>query len=272
MKKTFGVLVFSLVFSVLMTNVGQAAVIATVNKKKLTDEDLKAALAQFNEGQRTNILKDPNNRRQVLLSMIDQELLSQEAERQKIGDEAQIKIMVENFRKQQMLNRLLEKSLSSQVTAAAAKKFYEQNKILFNTDQIHAQHILVATDVEAREILKKVSDPKADFQKIAEQSSRDPSAKNNRGDLGFFTRDQFDQDFTKAAFGGSVGEIVGPVKTAYGYHVIKLIARKPGKTLSFEEAETKATGFLRQKLGKDYLARLRDQAKIQVEDQVLDKL
>jgi peptidyl-prolyl cis-trans isomerase C len=247
-------------------------VIATVNKKQLTDDDLKAALAQFNEGQRTNILKDPNNRRQVLMSMIDQELLNQEAERQKLGEDPQIKAMVENFRKQQMMNRLLEKNLSSQITSSAAKKFYDQNKLLFNTDQVHAQHILLATDVEAREILRKLKEPKSDFQKIAEQSSRDPSAKNNRGDLGFFTRDQFDQDFSKAAFGGAVGEVIGPVKTAYGYHIIKVLEKRPGKTLPFEEVEAKATGFLRQKLGKEYLGKLRDQAKIQVEDKTLDKM
>lgn len=272
MKKTLSALSAGVFLSVVMLGQAQAAVIATVNKKQLTDDDLRAALAQFNEGQRTNILKDPNNRRQVLLSMIDQELLNQEAERQKLGEDEQIKAMVENFRRQQMINRLLEKNLSSQVTQSAAKKFYDQNKLLFNTDQVHAQHILVATDVEAREVLTKLKDPKSDFQKLAERSSKDPSAKNNRGDLGFFTRDQLDPDFTKAAFGGASGEILGPVKTVYGYHIIKILEKKTGKTLSFEEAEAKATGFLRQKLGKDYLAKLRDQSKIQVEDKALDKL
>jgi len=249
-----------------------AAVLATVNKKQLTDSDLKVALGQFNEGQRNNILKDPTNRRQILLGMIDQELLNQEAERQKLAEDEQIKSAVEAFRRQQVVARLLEKNLSGQVTQAAAKKFYEQNRTLFNTDQVRAQHILVATDVEARDILKKTSEPKADFQKLAEQFSRDPSAKNNRGELGFFTRDQLDAEFTKASFAASPGDVVGPIKTVYGYHIIKVIEKKPGKTMTFEEAELKATGLLRQKVGQDYLAKLREQAKINIDDKTIDKL
>jgi parvulin-like peptidyl-prolyl isomerase len=264
--------VLAVTFGLLAGGMAKAAVIATVNQKQLTDGDLKSALGQFNEGQRNNILKDPTNRRQVVLSMIDQELLNQEAEKQKLGDEEQIKMAVESFRRQQMVARLLEKNLGSRVTQAAAKKFYGENKLLFNTDQVRAQHILVATDAEAREVLKKASEPKADFQKLAEQYSKDPSAKNNRGELGFFARDQLDAEFTKSAFGASVGTIVGPVKTVYGYHLIKVLEKKPGKTLSFEEAEMKATGLLRQRLGQEYLTKLRDQSKIQIEEKTLEKL
>jgi peptidyl-prolyl cis-trans isomerase C len=272
MRKFHMTAVLAVTFGLLAAGAAQAAVIATVNQKQLTDGDLKSALGQFNEGQRNNILKDPTNRRQIVLSMIDQELLNQEAEKQKLGDEEQIKVALETFRRQQMVARLLEKNLASRVTQAAAKKFYNENKLLFNTDQVHAQHILVSTDTEAREILKKANDPKADFQKLAEQHSKDPSAKNNRGELGFFARDQLDAEFTKAAFGAKAGEVIGPVKTVYGFHLIKVLEKKPGKTLSFEEAEMKATGLLRQKLGQEYLGKLRDQSKIQIEEKALEKL
>ncbi len=262
----------AVVVGIVTASAAGAAVIATVNKKELTDKDLVTSLGQFNEGQRNNILKDPTNRRQILLSMIDQELLNQEAERQKIGEDEQIRMAVEAFRRQQMVARLLEKNLSSRVTESAARKFYDKNKLLFNTDQVRAQHILVATDVEAREVLKKLKAADADFQKLAEQASKDPSAKNNRGELGFFTRDQLDQEFTKAAFAGSPGDIVGPVKTVYGYHLIKVIEKKPGKTMPFEEVEGKATGLLRQKLGQEYLEKLRQQARIQINEKDLEKL
>ena len=272
MRKSGVTAVLAVLAGFLGTGAAHAAVIATVNQKQMTDGDLKAALGQFNEGQRNSILKDANNRRQIVLSMIDQELLNQESEKQKMGEDPQIKAAVENFRRQQMVARLLEKNLGSRVTQAAAKKFYSDNRLLFNTDQVHAQHILVSNETEAREVLKKDAEPKADFQKLAEQHSKDPSAKNNRGDLGFFARDMMDPDFTKAAFNGKSGEIVGPVKTVYGYHLIKIIEKKTGKTLSFEEAEMKATGLLRQKLGQEYLGKLREQAKIQIDDKALEKL
>lgn len=268
MRKFISTAVLAVSFSLLAGGMAGAAVIATVNQKQLTDADLKAALGQFNEGQRNNILKDPTNRRQIVLSMVDQELLNQEAEKQKLGDDEQIKLAVESFRRQQIVARLLEKNLSSRVTQAAAKKFYSENKLLFNTDQVRVQHILVSNETEARELLKKVNEPKSDFQKLAEQLSKDPSAKNNRGELGFFARDQLDPEFTKAAFGAATGEVVGPVKTVYGYHLIKVLEKKAGKTLSFEESEMKATGLLRQKLGQEYLAKLREQAKIQIEEKL----
>ncbi|MEN9722986.1 MAG: hypothetical protein RJB38_972 [Pseudomonadota bacterium] len=270
--KKFNAVYLAVFVGALYGGSANAAVIATVNQKSLTDQDLQVALGQFSESQRSTILKDPNNRRQVLLGMIDQELLNQEADRQKLAEDEQVKAAVEAFKRQRMVTRLLEKNLSSRVSAGGAKKFYEQNKLLFNTDQVHAQHILVSTDVDAREVLKKLKAPDADFQKLAEQLSRDPSAKNNRGDLGFFTRDQLDQEFTKAAFAAAAGEVVGPVKTVYGYHIIKVLEKKPGKTLSFEESEAKATGLLRQKLGQEYLGKLRDQAKIQIDDKAMEKL
>ncbi|NDD92366.1 hypothetical protein EBZ37_09805, partial [bacterium] len=79
MKQLMSKAMLAVFFSLFVGGVAGAAVLATVNQKQLTDQDLKAALGQFSEGQRTNILKDPTNRRQILLSMIDQELLNQEA-------------------------------------------------------------------------------------------------------------------------------------------------------------------------------------------------
>lgn len=249
----------------------QAAVLATVGKKQLTDQDLRAALGQFSDAQRNNILKDSHNRRQVLGGLIEQELLIQEAERQKVGDDEKLKAAVEAFRKQQMVAMLMDKNLSSRLTDAAARKFYEQNKTLFSTDQVRAQHILTQTEAEAREVLKKAKAPDADFQKLAEQLSRDPSAKNNRGELGYFTRDQLAEDFTKAAFTASVGEIVGPVKTTYGYHVIRVMDKKVGKLQGYDEVELKVRGMLRQRLAAEYLTKLRAQADIKVDDAAVEK-
>jgi len=249
----------------------QAAVLATVGKKQLTDQDLKGALSQFNDGQRGNILKDPQNRRQILLGMIEQEVLIQEAERQKLGEDEKLKAAVDAFRKQQMVAMLMDKNLSSRLTEAAAKKFYDQNKILFSTDQVRAQHILVQTDAEAREVLKKSREANADFQKLAETLSRDPSAKNNRGELGYFTRDQLAEEFTKAAFRASPGDIVGPIKTTYGYHIIKVMDKKVGKIQGYDEVELKVRGMLRQRMASEYISKIREQSEVKLDEAAIEK-
>jgi peptidyl-prolyl cis-trans isomerase C len=249
-----------------------AAVLATVGKKQLTDEDLRAALSQFNDGQKGNILKDRNNRRQLLGTLIEQEILFQEAERQRAGDNDQVKAAVDAFRRQQMVAFLLDKALAARLNEGAARKFYEKNRTKFSTDQVRAQHILTQTEAEARELLKKVREPSADFQKIAEQVSRDPSAKNNRGELGYFTRDQLVEEFTQAAFKASTGDIVGPVRTMYGYHVIRVMDKKLGRIQNFEEVELKVRALLRQKLVAEYVDTLRGRSGVKIDNEAIEKL
>jgi len=254
-----------------ITAPARAAVLATVGKKQITDQDLRGALSQFTDAQKGNILKDSLNRRQILSNLIEQEVLIQEAERQRLADDEKLKASVEAFKKQQMVALLLDKNLSSRLSEAAARKFYDQNKTLFSTDQVRAKHILTQTESEAREVLKQVREPKADFQKIAEKVSRDPSAKNNRGELGYFTHDQLAEEFTKAAFQASVGDIVGPVKTTYGYHIIRVMDKKVGKIQGFDEVELKVRGMLRQRLASDFVSKLRNQSDVKVDDKAIEK-
>ena len=150
------------------------------------------------------------------------------------------------------------------------KKFYEKNKNRYSTDMVHAQHILVATEEQAREMLKKAKAPGADFQELAEKNSKDPSAKNNRGDLGFFGRDRMVPEFTEPAFKASEGEIIGPVKTGYGYHVIKIIKKKFGKVMDFADVELKAQNDLRQELAQSFVGKLRKDAKVEFIDKAID--
>ena len=246
--------------------------LAKVNGKAITDKDLQGALGGMNEGQRNTLLKDVNSRRQVLTSVIDQEILTQEAEKEKLDQDNEYKDALNAFRKQYLVNRVLAKNLGTQLSDKAAKKYYEAHKREYSTDQVHAQHILVSTEEQAKAVLKKVKEPNADFQELAEKMSKDPSAKNNRGDLGFFGRDRMVPDFTEAAFTGKDGEIVGPVKTAYGYHIIKVIEKKTGKPIPFEDIEARVRNELRQNLTESYIGKLKQQAKISVDDKAVEKM
>lgn len=256
--------VFILGLISIVGSVAQAAVVATVNGKAISDSELRAAVSNLNEIQQQEILNDPLSRKQVVDRLIDQEVLVQQAGKQKVEESSQYKATMEAFKKQLLSNLLLEKSLTPQMTDRAAHEYFNLKRQEYTTDQVHAMHILSATEQESRQILEQARKPGADFQALAEKNSKDPSAKNNRGDLGFFNRDQWDQKFTEAAFSGKKDDVLGPVKTAYGYHVIKVIDRKPGRKLNYDEVELKVKAGLKEKLMREYIAKLRSQAKITV--------
>jgi len=247
-----------------------SADLAKVNGKVITDKDLETALAGVPDPQRDNILKDANSKRQILNGLVEQELLAQAAEKDKLDQTPDFKNALDAFRKQYLANRILQKNLGPEVNEKAVKKFYEKNKSRYSTDMVHAQHILVPTEEQAREVLKKAKEPNTDFQELAVKYSKDPSAKNNRGDLGFFGRDRMVPEFTEPAFKAGEGEIIGPIKTGYGYHVIKVIKKKFGKVMDFADVELKAQNDLRQELAQSFVSKLRKDAKVEINDKAID--
>jgi len=259
------------VFLIVFTSSAVAATEwAKVNGKVITDKDVELALSGVNEGQRANILKDINSRKQVLSKLIDQEILAQTAEKEKLDQDQDFKDAISFFRKQYLANRLLQKNLKSQLTDKAAKNYYDAHKNRYSTDQVHVQHILLADEDKAKEVLNKAKAPNTDFQELAEKMSRDPSAKNNRGDIGMINRDSpFVQEFKDAAFRAKKGEIVGPVKTAFGYHVIKVVEKKPGKPLEYDEVEMRVKQEMQHDVVNAYVSKLKQTAKIQVEEKTL---
>lgn len=248
-------------------------VIARVNGKAITSKDVQNALGGLNEGQRSSVLKDSNSRRQILTSIIEQELLTQEAEKAKLDQDTDYKEALAAFRKQYLSSRILQKNLGPQLTDAAAKKYFNNNKRLFSTDQVYVQHILMPDEASAREMLKKAKAPGADFMELAEKNSKDPSAKNNRGDLGPIMHDSpFVEEFKDAAFSAGEGDIVGPIKTTYGYHIIKVVKKKAGRPLEYDEVELKVKNRLREQLIENFVGKLRSQSKVVIDEKALEKL
>jgi len=243
-------------------SIAQAGTVATVNGKVITDEDLQSLVANLPEVQKGNLLKDPATRKQLIDNLVDQELMYQDAMAKKVENSKEYVNAINAFKKQALVNILVQKQLAPKITDEAVKAYYNKNKTRYATDQVHAQHILVSTEKEAQEILAEVKKPGADFQKIAETRSKDPSAKNNRGDVGYFGRDMFDPAFVDAAFTSKVGEIVGPVKSAFGYHVIKIVDRKIGKVPEFAEIEQKVRTDVQRDTLQAYVAGLKQKAKI----------
>jgi peptidyl-prolyl cis-trans isomerase C len=253
----FGVLVM-----LLATSAWANKEVARVNGRVLTEKDMAAVLSGMNDGMRASLLSDRASRNQIIETLIDQELLSERAEKEGLDKTQEYRDALANFRKQYLSQRLLALRMEPKITDSAAKKYFESNKMLFSTEMIAAQHILLDNEAEAKDVLAKAKAPGANFQNLAEKFSKDPSAKNNRGDLGTFTRDRMVPEFTNVAFSAKVGEVVGPVKTSFGWHIIKVTDKKPGQVLGYEEVELKVKSTLRNIFAQQLVAELRKNAKV----------
>jgi len=121
------------------------------------------------------------------------------------------------------------------------KNFYEKNKeAQFTTpEQRCVKHILFNKDQKqkAEDVMKQLEDG-GDFAKLAKKYSQDPGSATNGGDLGCLSKGETVPSFEKAAFGAKQGEIVGPVKTQFGYHILKVTDVKPEQTRSLQEVES----------------------------------
>lgn len=118
------------------------------------------------------------------------------------------------------LTRLVTKDFT--VTDEQLRAFFEANRVQFDTTQVHARHILVDTEDQARAI-KAELEKGADFTALAKEHSTDPSAQTNGGDLGAFGRGQMVPEFEKVVFGLKEGEISQPFQTAFGWHIAQVV-------------------------------------------------
>ncbi|MEH7502118.1 peptidylprolyl isomerase [Neobacillus drentensis] len=158
------------------------------------------------------------------------------------------------------IKQLLEPEIK--ISDEELKTYFDANKDSFaQAEQIKASHILVADEKTANEVKQKLNDG-GDFAKLAKEYSTDDSSKDLGGELGYFSKGTMVSEFEDVAFGLAVDQVSKPVKTEYGYHIIKVEAKKKAKEANYNEskAEIKATLF-NQKIGSEYTTWLENKKK-----------
>lgn len=269
MKKRSVCVVLATVWSI---SVG-AAEVANVNGKALTSDDVKRALTGATQEQRSVLLKDNVSKKRFVNDLIDQEILIQQAQKEKLDQSPEFQAAVEAFKRQYLANQLFTKKLGPQATDDAAKKYYRNHLSHFSTDSVQVQHILLSDETTAKSILAEVSKPGVDFQVIAEKQSKDPSAKYNRGDVGWITHTSpLAREFKDAAFSAEKGKVVGPIQTSFGYHLIRVVDRRVGKSLDYDEVELQVKSAMREELTRSFMMQLEKSAQVKVFDQAIQAL
>ena len=177
------------------------------------------------------------------------------------ADEAQLRqIILETDTIQAVVDALRQEV---EVSDADVEAYYNENQAQFESpEQVCARHILVATEEEAQSVSQELEGG-ADFATLAQERSTDPGSGAQGGDLGCFTQDRMVAPFAEAAFGATVDEVVGPVQTQFGYHLIKVYERREAGVQPLDEVQEGVRQQLQEQGLSDSIAALRETYNVQ---------
>jgi peptidyl-prolyl cis-trans isomerase C len=251
------------------------SVVAKVNGTEIRQSDV--ALAEEEAGQLPPM--SPEAKQDYLVQfMADMILVSKAAEAKKLGDEASFKRKLDLTRKKLLMDVLLQSVGKEALNDAAMHKVYDDAvKQMGDEKEVHARHILFRAAAgdekagkEAEDKVKAVIErlkKGEDFAKVASELTEDPSGKANGGDLGYFSKEQMVPEFSDTAFSLENGQISRPVKTQFGWHVIKVEDKRTKPAPKFEEVKAQIEQYVVRKAQADLVTKLRAEAKIERLDQ-----
>jgi peptidyl-prolyl cis-trans isomerase C len=241
--------------------VDPSKVVARVNGVEITEGDL--AIAAEDPGLQMPNVPDEQKRELLTGYMIDLKLGAKAAEAAKVGGGADFARKLAYNRDKTLLDEYLNETAKKAVNPEAARKLYEETvKSVPAEQEVRARHILVENEDEAKAIATRVKGGE-DFAKVAGEVSKDPGSKTDGGDLGFFTKDRMVEPFAEAAFKLEPGQISDPVKSQFGWHVIRVEEKRNKPAPTFEETKDQVESYLGRKAQQDLIVGLRKDAKIE---------
>jgi peptidyl-prolyl cis-trans isomerase C len=245
--------------------------VAKVNGVEVHQSDL--TVAEEEAGQIPPM--SPEAKQDYLVQFVaDMILVSKAAEDKKLADTPEFKRKSEFARKKLLMEGLLQSIGKDALTDDAMHKVYDEAvKQIGEEKEVHARHILFRAPAGDEKASKEAEDKiKAviarlkkgeDFSKVAGEVTEDPSGKANGGDLGYFSKDQMVPEFSEAAFKLEQGQISEPVKTQFGWHVIKVEDKRVKQAPKFEEVKPQIENFVVRKAQAELVTKLRADAKIE---------
>ena len=243
------------------------AVVAKVNGVDIKQSDLDFAASEVG-AQLANF--PPQDRRRMLLQFVmENELMAQAAVQAALDSGSSFDDRLKYHKRRALRDAYYDKSVRNAVPDEEAKKIFDAKIAgMKPEEEIHARHILVATEAEAKEVKERLLKGE-DFATVAKEKSKDPSAEG--GDLGFFGRGQMLKPFEDAAFALKVGEVSDPVQTQFGWHIIKVEEKRTRPLPTFDQVKDTIISQLTAQKAKDTLKQLHDAAKIEIIDPEIKK-
>lgn len=209
---------------------------------------------------------DENIRQNVLRGIVSERLIYNEAIKAGYDKDAEVKKRLAQLEKQVIMQSFMENKAKNLVTDDQLRAAYaEKVAAAKGQEEVRARHILVASEDEAKKIAADVKKG-ADFEKIAKEKSTDKGSGANGGELGWFTKDRMVPEFAEAAFKLKKGDISSPIKTEFGWHVIKVEDRRPVQVASFDDMKESLKGELANKSVQTYVESLLKKSDIKYYD------
>jgi peptidyl-prolyl cis-trans isomerase C len=235
-------------------------VVATVNGAPIKESDL--VIAEQDIGGQLQSVPEASRRDYLIRFMADLKLGAQAAEQAKLQDTPDFAQRVEYFRDKILLDDLMLKEGAKADTPEARKKLYDETVSKLQPEtELHARHILVEDEATAKQVAERAKKGE-DFLALSKEFSKDPGSAADGGDLGWFTKDKMVKEFSDAAFKLEPGQVSDPVKSQFGWHVIKVEEKRTKPVPQFAEVQDQIGNYLTQRAQQTLLLSLRDKAKI----------
>ncbi len=242
---------------------------AKVNGKVLSEGDMKLAEAEI--GSELGSLAGIRRRRVLTEFLIETQLLADAAEARKL----QVQSSPQNgpyWQRRAMRDAYFEQVIASGVDDKEVRSFFDQHiGSQKPEEEVRARHILVESKEKAEEIYDKLQKG-GDFNQLARDNSADPGSKDSGGDLGFFVRGQMVPPFEEAAFTLKPGEVSKPFSTQFGWHIVKVDARRERQAPPYEAIKDRLKAAVIHYKAQQIVLDLRSKAQIEYLDPEIKKL
>jgi peptidyl-prolyl cis-trans isomerase C len=248
-------------------------VIARVNGVEIHQGDL--AIAEEDVGQNLPQGGEDAKRDYLVSYLSDMILLAQAAEEKRIQDDPDFKRHAAFARNKVLMEVLLQNEGKKAITDKALRTVYDDAvKQMGDEEEVHARHILFRVANPADEKASKEAEDKVkavierlnkgeDFAKLANELTEDPSGRKDGGDLGYFTKEQMVPEFSAVAFKLDKGKISDPIKTQFGWHVLKVEDKRKKQPPEFDKVKGQLENYVERKAQVDLVTKLRTAAKIE---------
>ena len=237
--------------------------VASVNGKKISQAEykkfLKQVTAQAPKGQQGSV-----NRQVILDELINREVLLQESKKLKLHKDKKVLAVLQQQKDNFLIQTVISRSPAAKpVSEKEMKEVYDKQVGSADPKEFKARHILVKEEDKAKKLIEELNDG-ADFEETAKKESTGPSGKNG-GDLGWFSAAQMVPAFSQATAELKKGtHSQKPVKTRFGFHIIKLEDSRKRELPKFEAVKEQIRTLIQKKRIQDYIVKLRSKAKIEV--------
>ncbi len=228
-------------------------ILATIDGVNITDAEVDAFIGNLPKEQQM-YASHPQFRKQCLDQIVSVYLYAKMAEEEKLDETEEFKNILASARKDILAQLAMNSVLKDiKVTEEDCKTFYKENPQHFTKGEtVTAKHILVKEEEECKAVLASIENGEKEFEAAAAECSTCPSGAQG-GSLGEFGRGQMVPEFEQAAFAAEIGQIVGPVKTQFGYHLIKVEGKNEASVAPYEEvAEMIKKNLLQMKQNEAY--------------------